>query len=214
LQSAVVEKDLRPEDLPLARVDVINGSLLAIALAGFMIIANGATIFIANQHGANLNPQQAADYAEALRPLAGRFAEAIFAFGILNAGIFTATILPLSTAYVVCEAFGFEAAIDRKFSEAPVFFTLFAIGLTIGAIVVLIPGLHLLRLILFAQDLNGILLPGELILMLIIVNRKSVMGAYTNSALANAITWATVVIIGGLSILYVAGQFYPRLLGG
>jgi NRAMP (natural resistance-associated macrophage protein)-like metal ion transporter len=214
LQSAVVEKDLRPEDLPLARIDVVNGSLVAIALAAFMIIANGATIYIANLHGAHLNPQYAQDFAEALRPLAGKFAEIIFAFGILNAGIFTATILPLSTAYVVCEAFGFEAAIDHKLSEAPVFFSLFAIGLIIGAGVVLIPGLHLLSLILFAQDLNGILLPGELVLMLVIVNRKSVMGAHTNSRLANAITWVTVAVIGGLSVLYVAGQFYPRLLGG
>ena len=214
LQSAVVEKDLRPEDLGLARVDVVNGSLLAIALAAFMIIANGATIFIANQHGAHLNPQQASDFAEALRPLAGQWAETIFAFGILNAGIFTATVLPLSTAYVVCEAFGFEAAIDRKFSEARVFFSLFAVGLIIGAAVVLIPGIHLLSMILFAQDLQGVLLPGELVLMLVIVNRKTVMGSHTNSPLANAIAWTTVVVIGCLSIVYVAGQFAPGLLGG
>ncbi|HZY98956.1 MAG TPA: divalent metal cation transporter [Candidatus Baltobacteraceae bacterium] len=214
LQSAVVEKDLRPEDLPLARVDVVNGSVLAIALAAFMIIANGATIFLANQHGANLNPQQASDFAEALRPLAGKFAEAIFAFGIFNAGIFTATVLPLSTAYVVCEAFGFEAAIDRKFSEAPVFFSLFAVGLILGAGIVLVPGIHLLKMILFAQDLQGILLPGELVLMLIIINRKTIMGTHTNSRLANIIAWTTVVVIGFLSTLYVAGQFYPRLFGG
>ncbi|HEY1976829.1 MAG TPA: divalent metal cation transporter [Candidatus Baltobacteraceae bacterium] len=214
LQSAVVEKDLRPEDLPLARVDVVNGSVLAIALAAFMIIANAATIFIANQHGANLQPQQASDFAEALRPLAGKWAETIFAFGILNAGIFTATVLPLSTAYVVCEAFGFEAAINRKFSEAPVFFSLFAVGLVLGAAVVLIPGIHLLKLILFAQDLQGILLPAELVLMLIIVNRKQIMGTHTNSPLANAIGWTTVVVIGCLSVLYVTGQLYPKLLGG
>jgi Mn2+/Fe2+ NRAMP family transporter len=215
LQSAVVEKGSRTEDLPLARVDVINGSLLAIALAGFMIIANGATIFIANKHGANLNPQYAQDFAVALRPLAGQFAETIFAFGILNAGVFTATVLPLSTAYVVCEAFGFEAAIDRKFREAPVFFTLFAIGLLIGAtFVLLLPSKALLQMILFAQDLNGILLPGELVLMLIIVNRKSIMGRYTNSTLANVIAWTTVVILSCLSLIYVAGQFFPALLGG
>ncbi|HKE36986.1 MAG TPA: divalent metal cation transporter, partial [Candidatus Baltobacteraceae bacterium] len=213
LQSAVVEKDLRPEDLPLARVDVVNGSVLAIALAAFMIVANGATIFIANQHGANLQPQQASDFAEALRPLAGKWAEAIFAFGIFNAGIFTATVLPLSTAYVVCEAFGFEAAIDRKFSEAPVFFSLFAVGLILGAAIVLVPGVHLLKMILLAQDLQGILLPGELVLMLIIINRKTIMGVHTNSRFANLVAWATVVVIGFLSVLYVAGQFYPKLLG-
>ncbi len=214
LQSAVVEKDLRPEDLGLARVDVINGSVLAITLAAFMIIANAATIFIANEHGAHLNPQQASDFAEALRPLAGKWAETIFAFGILNAGIFTATVLPLSTAYIVCEAFGFEAAIDRKFSEAPVFFSLFAVGLLIGATIVLIPGIHLLNMILLAQDLQGILLPAELVLMLIVVNRKTIMGKHTNSPLANAIAWATVIVIGCVSVIYVAGQFYPKLLGG
>ena len=139
LQSAVVEKGSRVESLPFARIDVINGSILAIVLAGFMIIANAATIYMANQHGAHIVATQAADFAVALRPLAGEFAAAIFALGILNAGIFTATVLPLSTAYIVCEAFGFEAAIDRKFEEAPVFFTLFAAGLLIGAAIVLIP---------------------------------------------------------------------------
>jgi Mn2+/Fe2+ NRAMP family transporter len=197
----------------LARADVINGSILAIALAGFMIIANAATIYIANEHGAHLQPQQAADFAIALKPLAGALAGTIFALGILNAGLFTATVLPLSTSYIICEALGFEAAVDRKFSEAPFFFTLFGTGLLIGAGIVLIPHVPLLQLILFAQVLQGILLPAELVLMLIVINRKSVMGEYTNSRLANTIAWTTAVVIGVLSILYVAGQFIPRLLG-
>jgi Mn2+/Fe2+ NRAMP family transporter len=213
LQSAVVEKGSNKDDLGLARIDVVNGSLLAIALAGFMIIANGATIFVANQHGAHLAPTQAADFAVALRPLAGEWAEIIFAAGILNAGIFTATVLPLSTAYIVCEAFGFEAAIDRKFSEAPVFFTLFAFGLIAGAAIVLIPGIPYFRMILFAQVLQGILLPAELVLMLMIVNNKHIMGKYTNSTLANVISWATIAVVGSLSILYVAGIFFPNLIG-
>lgn len=213
LQSAVVEKGSRTEDLPLARADVINGSLLAIALAGFMIIANAATIYIANEHGAHISPVSAADFAVALKPLAGTLAATVFAFGILNAGLFTATVLPLSTSYIICEALGFEAAVDRKFSEAPVFFILFGTGLVIGAIVVLIPGIPLLQLILFAQLLQGALLPAELVLMLLIINRKSVMGEHTNSPLANMITWATAATIGALSLLYVVGQFFPRLLG-
>lgn len=214
LQSAVVEKGTREEELPLARADVINGSALAIALAGFMMIASAATIYVANQHGANLHPQQAADFAVALKPLAGRLASAVFAIGILNAGLFTATVLPLSTSYIICEALGFEAAIDRKFSEAPFFFTTFAAGLILGAGFVLIPHLPLLQLILFAQNLQGILLPFELVLMLIIINRKSVMGEYTNSRLANIIAIVTIVAIGGLSLLYVGGQFIPKLLAG
>jgi NRAMP (natural resistance-associated macrophage protein)-like metal ion transporter len=213
LQSAVVEKGSRPKDLPLARADVVTGSILAIVLAGFMIVANAATIFLANQHGAHIQAAKASDFAIALRPLAGEFASAIFAFGILNAGIFTATVLPLSTSYIVCEAFGFEAAIDRKFDEAPVFFTLFAAGLLIGAIVVLIPGVPLLHMVLFAQVLQGILLPAELVLMLIVVNRKQVMGRYVNSPLGNAIAWTTVAVVGGLSTLYVVGLFVPKILG-
>ncbi len=214
LQSQVVEKGSRAEDLPLARADVINGSILAIALAGFMMIANAATIFLANQHGAKLNPQQAMDFAIALKPLAGPAASLIFALGILNAGLFTATVLPLSTSYIICEALGFEAAVERKFSEAPVFFTLFAAGLLLGAGFVLLPGLPLLQLILFAQLLQGMLLPFELVLMLIIINRKSVMGEHTNGILGNTIAWVTIAVIGGLSIVQVANSLFPQLLGG
>lgn len=213
LQSAVVEKGSRVKDLTLARIDVVTGSVLAIVLAGFMIVANAATIYLANQHGAHIEPQKASDFAVALRPLAGEFASAIFAFGILNAGIFTATVLPLSTSYIVCEAFGFEAAIDRKFDEAPVFFTLFAAGLLIGAIVVLIPHVPLLQMVLFAQVLQGILLPAELVLILIVINRRHIMGSHVNSALGNAIAWTTAAVVGGLSALYVAAQFFPKLLG-
>lgn len=203
LQSAVVEKGAREEELGLARADVITGSILAIALAGFMIIANAATIYVANEHGAHLAPAQAADFAVALKPLAGEFAAALFALGILNAGLFTATVLPLSTSYVICEALGFEAAVDRKFSEAPVFFTLFGIGLIAGAIIVLVPGIPYLKFTIYAQVLQGILLPPELVLMLFIINKRSVMGKYTNSGFGNAIAWATVAIVGGLSIFYV-----------
>lgn len=206
LQSAVVEKGTGEEELGLARADVVIGSILAIAIAGFMIVANGATIFLANRHGAHLAPTQAADFAVALRPLAGEAASVIFALGILNAGLFTATVLPLSTSYVVCEAFGFEAAVNRKFSEAPVFFVLFAVGLIAGAALILIPSIPLLKLIFYAQVAQGILLPPELVLMLIIVNNRNVMGRYVNGAAGNAIGWLTVAVVGGLSIYYVVTQ--------
>lgn len=215
LQSAVVDKGSTREDLPLARIDVVNGSILAIVLAAFMEIACAAAVALAHAHGLKVgSPQSAADFAIALQPIAGNAAELVFAIGVLNAGLFTATVLPLSTSFIICEALGFEAAVDRKFKEAPVFFILFALGLIIGAAVVLIPGIPLLQLILFAQQVQGVLLPFELVLMLIIINKKSVMGKYTNSLTANIIAWATVVIIGGLSILYVLGQFIPQLLGG
>jgi NRAMP (natural resistance-associated macrophage protein)-like metal ion transporter len=208
LQSAVVEKGSDERELPLARADVISGSILAIAIAGFMIVANAATIFAANRHGAHFAPVQAAGFAEALRPLAGEAASVIFAFGILNAGIFTATVLPLSTSYVICEAFGFEAALDRKFAEAPVFFTLFTIGLIAGAGLVLLPHLPLLKLIFYAQVAQGILLPPELVLMLAIINKKSVMGRFTNGWFGNTVAWATVVMVGGLSIYYAVTQLF------
>jgi Mn2+/Fe2+ NRAMP family transporter len=119
-------------------------------------------------------------------------------------------VLPLSTSFVICESLGFEAAVDRKFSEAPVFFTLFGVGLIAGAAIVLIPGIPYLKFTIYAQVLQGILLPPELVLMLLIVNKRSVMGRYTNSPLGNLIAWATVVLVGGLSLFYVIRQ----LIGG
>jgi Mn2+/Fe2+ NRAMP family transporter len=191
---------------------VVNGSILAIIVVAFMIIANAATIFVFNQqhpeHRIVIN--QAVDVARALQPLAGRFAEALFAFGILNAGLFTATVLPLSTSYLVCEAFGFEASVDRRFREAPVFFTLFAGGLVVGAVLVLLPHINLFRLIYYSQVLQGLLLPLELVLMLIIVNRVRVMGRYRNGPVANFIGWVTVVVVGVLAI----GYTFMQILAG
>ena len=213
LQSAVVEKGTRPAGLLLSRIDVANGSILAIIVAAFLIIANAATIFVFNVHHANhqIVVNQASDVAIALQPLAGKFASALFAFGILNAGLFTAAVLPLSTAYLVCEAFGFEAALDRRFREAPVFFSLFAGGLVIGAILVLIPGAPLLQLSIASQLVQGLLLPLELILMLVIINRARVMGTFRNNQTANVIGWATVIIVGAIALYYTYTQLLTVL---
>jgi NRAMP (natural resistance-associated macrophage protein)-like metal ion transporter len=208
LQSQVVDKGSRSRDLPMIRADIVVGSVLAIVLAGFMIVANGATIYQATLHGGhpldiNANPQ-AVDFARALEPLAGKFAETIFALGILNAGIFTAAVLPLSTAYIVCEAFGLEASLDRRFREAPVFYSLFGGAIVLGAaLVLLVPKDSLFRVIIYAQVLQGVILPLELVLMLIIINRKRVMGKYVNSPVLNVIAWATAIVIGGLALVYV-----------
>ena len=208
LQSAVVEKGTRPSGLLPARIDVANGSILAIVVAAFMIIANAATIFVFNQaHAAHqIVVTQASDIAVALAPLAGKFASALFAFGILNAGLFAAAVLPLSTSYLVCEAFGFEAALDRRFSEAPVFFSLFAIGLLIGASLVLIPNVPLVQLSIASQLVQGLLLPLELVLMLVIINRARVMGVYRNTRTANVIGWGTVAIVGLIALYYTFTQ--------
>ncbi|MGB8267651.1 MAG: divalent metal cation transporter [Candidatus Velthaea sp.] len=211
LQSAVVEKGSRARDLFAVRADIVVGSVLAIVLAGFMIIANAATIYVANEHlGAKhqITINTAIDVAVALKPLAGPYAAALFGFGILNAGLFTACILPLATAYIVCEAFGFEAAIDRGFREAPVFYGLFGGGIILGSLLVLIPGLPYISLIFYAQVLQGVVLPLELVLMLIIINRKRVMGAYTNSRAVNAIAWTTAIVIGALALLYAVQSLF------
>ncbi len=212
LQAAVVEKGTRKEELLPARIDVINGSVLGIIVAAFMIIANAATIFVYNQHHAAhpIVVTQAVDVARALQPLAGSFAEILFAFGILNAGLFTAAVLPLSTSYFVCEAFGFEAAVERRFSEAPVFFSLFAVGLVVGAAFILIPGIPLLQVAFYSQVVQGLVLPLELVLMLIIVNRPRVMGAFRNNLFANVVSWVTVVVVGVLAIVYTVQQ----IIGG
>jgi Mn2+/Fe2+ NRAMP family transporter len=208
LQSAVVEKGVKPVGLLGSRIDVINGSILAVVVAAFMIIANAATIFVYNQGHPNsqIVISQAADVAKALQPLAGEWAEALFAFGILNAGLFTAAVLPLSTSYLVCEAFGFEAALDRRFREAPVFYSLFALGLVIGAALVLVPGVPLLKIAFYSQVLQGLLLPVELVLMLFIINRVRVMGEYRNTRLTNIIAWTTVVAVGAIAIFYTVQQ--------
>ena len=208
LQSQVVDKGSRARDLPAIRADIVVGSVLAIVLAGFMIVANGATIFQATLHGGhpidiNANPQ-AVDFARALEPLAGHFAEVIFALGILNAGLFTAAVLPLSTAYIVCEAFGLEASLDRRFREAPVFYSLFAGAILLAAgLVLLVPKESLFKLIIYAQVVQGVLLPLELVLMLVIINRPRVMGSHVNTRTLNAIAWATAIVIGSLALVYV-----------
>jgi NRAMP (natural resistance-associated macrophage protein)-like metal ion transporter len=208
LQAAVVEKGTRQDQLLPARIDIVNGSILGIIVAAFMIIANAATIYVYNQaHAAHpIVITQASDVALALRPLAGQFAEALFAFGILNAGLFTAAVLPLSTSYFVCEAFGFEAAVERRFSEAPVFFSLFAVGLLAGAALVLIPRIPLLQIAYYSQLVQGIVLPFELVLMLIIINRARVMGAFRNNLVSNIVAWTTVVVVGTLALVYTAQQ--------
>jgi Mn2+/Fe2+ NRAMP family transporter len=208
LQSAVVDKGSGPRDLWSVRADIIVGSVLGIIIAAFMIVANAATIhhaaLINNKPPINIDTAQAVDFARALEPLAGNFASALFGFGILNAGLFTATVLPLATAFIICEAFGLEAAVDRHLREAPFFYGLFAGGIVLGAgLVLLLPGDQLFRFTFYAQVMQGAVLPLELVLMLIIINRKRVMGPYVNTRTANIIAWTTAAVIGGLAIVYV-----------
>ncbi len=201
MQSSVIEKGLKISDYRYTLVDVILGCVATIVVAFFIIVACGATLHV---NGVQIN--EASDAAMALKPLAGAAAAQLFAFGLFVASIFSATILPLATAFYVCEAFGFEAGIDKRFSEAPQFYALFTIIILIGAGVILIPGAPLITITVWTQVLNAILLPGVLICMMIIVNKAEIMESYTNSTLQNIIGWSTSAVLIILSLyLLVSG---------
>jgi NRAMP (natural resistance-associated macrophage protein)-like metal ion transporter len=212
IQAAVVDKGVRVKDYPYSRIDVISGAIFTDVIAFFIIVASAATIYVHNLHAAHpLQINDAGDVAAALAPLAGKYASLLFAVGLLNAAIFTASILPLSTAYYVCEAFGFERGVQHKFSEAPVFYGLYLALIVMGAGFVLIPGAPLLGVIFYSQVLNGMLLPVVLVLMLLLINRKHLMGDYTNGLIFNAIAWATVIIVGLLTVISTLQGIVPSL---
>jgi NRAMP (natural resistance-associated macrophage protein)-like metal ion transporter len=190
LQSAVVEKGVRIEDYPLSRLDVIIGCIVTDVVAFFIILACGATIYKAGLH---IN--DAKDAAVALGPLAGKYASALFAFGLFNASLFAASILPLSTAYYVCEAFGWESGIDRRRDEAPQFYFLYTALIVLGAGLVLIPGLPLLKLMLLSQTANGVLLPFILVFMLLLAADERLMGRYRNPRWLQATAWFTTAVL-------------------
>jgi len=210
IQAAVVDKGVRIKDYPYSRIDVVSGAIFTDVIAFFIIVASAATIYVHNLHAAHpLAINDAGDVAAALAPLAGKYASLLFALGLLNAAIFTASILPLSTAYYVCEAFGFERGVEHKFRDAPIFYGLYLALIVIGAGFVLIPGAPLLGVIFYSQVINGMLLPVILVLMLLLINRKQIMGAYTNGVVFNAIAWATVVIVGLLTVVSTVQSLVP-----
>lgn len=207
-QSAIADKGLKPSDIAYERIDVIVGSLFTDVVAAFIIIACAATIF-----AKGLQIETAQDAAMALGPLAGAFAEQLFALGLLNASIFSAAILPLSTAYVVCEAFGWESGVSRTWKEAPVFFTTYTAIIMIGAGIILLPIRSLIDAMVQSQTLNGVLLPVILIAMLKLINDRRIMGNYVNGRVFNVLAWATVVVLIVLTGILVITSFFPTLLG-
>lgn len=195
MQSAVIEKGLKIEDYKFTKWDVIIGSIATVVVAFFIIVACASTLHV---NGIKIN--EAKDAAMALGPLAGEFSSQIFAFGLFIASVFSATILPLATAFYVCEAFGFEAGIDKRWNEAPQFYWLFTGILIISAAIILIPNAPLIGITLWSQVLNGILLPVVLICMILLVNDKEIMGKYINKPVNNIIAWTTIVILIGLTL--------------
>jgi Mn2+/Fe2+ NRAMP family transporter len=190
LQSAIVEKGVRVEDYPLSRLDVVIGCVVTDVVAFFIVLACGATI-----HKAGGHIETAKDAALALRPLAGKYASALFAFGLFNASVFAASILPLSTTYYVCEAFGWESGIDKRRDEAPQFYVLYATMIVLGAGLVMLPGLPLLRIMLLSQTANGVLLPFILVYMLLLAGDERLMGRYRNGRWLSLVAWATTAVL-------------------
>jgi Mn2+/Fe2+ NRAMP family transporter len=205
LQSSIVEKGVTAKSYAGSRLDVIVGSIFTDVVAWFIIVACAATLWV---HGLG-SIQEPADAAEAMKPLAGSYAFILFSFGLFNAGFFAASVLPLSTAYVVCEGLGVESGVDKRFHEAPFFYWLYTLLIVGGAAVVLIPNFPLIKWSIESQTLNGILLPVVIVLMLLLINRKDLMGEHVNSLWFNGAAWVTAVIVSALSIILMVQSFRP-----
>ncbi len=205
LQASVVDKGLTAKDYHIVRWDVIVGSIAVSVVAFFIILVCAATI-----NTAGIKIESAEQAAIALRPLAGRYAASLFAFGLLNASLFAASILPLSSAYTVCEAFGWEASVDRKFEEAPQFYILYSLMVVGGAVTVMLPGMPLITIMYLSQVLNGLVLPVILFFMLKLINDPRVMGDKVNGPVNNFLNWTTVVLVSAISLVMV----WQSIFGG
>ncbi|MFH1259792.1 MAG: Nramp family divalent metal transporter [Elusimicrobiota bacterium] len=196
MQSAIIEKGLKPEDYKFVLWDVIIGCLATVVVAFFIIVACAATL-----HKNNITIIEAKDAAMSLKPFAGVFASHLFAFGLFVASLFSATILPLATAFYVCEAFGFEAGMDKRMNEAPQFYALFTSIMVIAVVIILLPNAPLITITIWTQVLNAMLLPVVLVSMITLTNKKDIMGNYTNKIFQNVIGWATVVLLIFLTLM-------------
>ncbi len=206
LQSAVVERGLDASDLPAERAEVATASLFANLIAGFIIIATGATLYVHGDHTVD----SAADAARALAPFAGRFAEALFAIGLLGASLLAAAILPVTAAYVIAETFGLEKGIARRPREAPVFVAVLTVLIVAGAGVALVPGVPVIKLLVLVQVVNGVLLPVTLFFVWRLARDAELMGAHRNGRVFDALAAATVVATSGLSLVLVGLTFAGR----
>ncbi len=197
LQASLVEKKVGPRHYRHARADVLIGSISCMVIVFFIIVCTAATLYVSGQR----NISDAAVAARALIPLAGKWAGLTFAFGLLNASLFAATILPLSTAHVICEGLGFEAGIDRKFKDARIFYWLYTILIVVGAGIILIPRVPLWKILIFSQVGNGIWLPVVVIFILLLINRRDLMGEHVNTLTFNIVAWVTAIAMIVLTVL-------------
>jgi NRAMP (natural resistance-associated macrophage protein)-like metal ion transporter len=199
LQAAVVEKGVTAREYAESRIEVIVGCIVMSVVAFFIIVACAGAIFSV----APRDIETAAEAALGLRPF-GQYATLLFAAGLFNASLFAACILPLSTAYSVCEGLGFESGVNRRFSEAPIFYWLFTLLIVVGAGVILTPHFPLVKMILFSQVVNGVLLPFVLIFMTLLINKRDIMQEWTNSRFYNVVSWVSVALMIGLTLALVA----------
>ena len=211
LQAGFVEKKVGPRQYGQARADVLIGSISCMVIVFFIIVCTAATLHASGL----LNITDAAQAAKALIPLAGRWAGMCFAFGLLNASLFAASILPLSTAHVICEGLGFEAGIDHKFSEARIFYGLYTVLIAVGAGIILLPNAPLWKILIFSQVGNGIWLPVVVIFILLLVNRRDLMGEHVNTLTFNIVAWVTAIAMIVLTLVLVyTSIFLPGTPGG
>jgi Mn2+/Fe2+ NRAMP family transporter len=202
LQASIVEKGVTARQYNASRLDVVIGCVFAAIVAWFIVVACAATLHSIGKY----NIETGADAAQALRPLAGEYAYLLFAAGLFNASLFAASILPISTAYAVCEGLGLESGLDKRFEEAPAFYWLYTALIVFGAGVVLIPRFPLFRVMVLSQVVNGILLPFVLVFVILLINDKELMGSYTNSRWYNIVSWFTVVVMIALTIALLIAQ--------
>jgi len=203
VQSSVVEKGVTEEDYALTRADVWTGTVFAMATAFFIAVATAATL-----HRAGVHIESAEDAARALRPLAGEYARTLFGLGLFGASMLAAAVLPLSTAYSISEALGFEKGVSRSFREAPIFLGIFTFLIAVGGAVAMIPGLPLFDVLLVTQVINGLLLPVLLVSILRLASDRELMGAHVNGRVYNAASWLTVLVVSALSLLFIATRLF------
>jgi Mn2+/Fe2+ NRAMP family transporter len=204
VQSSVVEKGVTPDDYGKTKMDVWIGTIFAILIVFFIIVSTAATL-----HKAGIQISTAADAAHALRPLAGRYAQTLFGFGLFGASMLAAGVLPLATAYSISEALGFEKGVSRSFREAPIFLGTFTFLIAVGAAIAIVPNLPLFRVLLVTQVINGLLLPFVLFAVLRLVNNRELMGRYVNGPLYNIAAWLTAILVTILSLLYIFITLFP-----
>jgi len=201
-QASIVEKGVKKKDYIYSKIDVIIGCIVAMVIAFFIVVATSATLF-----KSGIRIDTASDAARALIPLAGKYAGYLFAFGLLNASLFAASVLPLSTAYSVSEAFGWELGVNRKYGEAKQFYLLYGGMIVAGVLFVFIPNISLISLMYFSQVLNGILLPIIIIFMLKLINNKDLVGEYKNSRLYNIVAWSASIVIMAVAVVALFSVF-------